>query len=95
MSFFEQNFIFCLNKKNEPVHDKAYNKTCATVKDSDQPVHLRSLIRVSADCISLLSPPGYPKRDRPCRLGVMAPDKFLKIIFHAFNTKFLFLTIFL
>ena len=29
----------------EPAHDKTY-KTCATNKDSDQPVHLHSMARV-------------------------------------------------
>ena len=27
----------------EPVHDKTYNKTCATSKDSDQPVYPPSM----------------------------------------------------
>ena len=27
----------------EPVHNKTYNKTCVTSKDSDQPVHLPSI----------------------------------------------------
>ena len=49
---------------NESAHDKIYNKTCATSEDSDQPAHPRSLIRVFADCICLLQPPGYPKRDK-------------------------------
>ena len=49
---------------NEPSHDKAYNKTCATSEDSDQPAHSHSLIRVFADRICLLQPPGYPKRDK-------------------------------
>ena len=30
-------------KKNEPVHDKTYNMTCATSEDSDQAVHQHSL----------------------------------------------------
>ena len=30
----------------EPVHDKSFNKTCVTSKDSDQPVHLSSLAGV-------------------------------------------------
>ena len=30
----------------KPVHDKTYNKTCSTGKDSDQPVHTLSLARV-------------------------------------------------
>ena len=33
-------------KINEPAHDKTYNKTCATSKDSDQPVHPLSKARV-------------------------------------------------
>ena len=31
---------------NEPAHDKTYNKTCETSKDSDQPVHPSSMARV-------------------------------------------------
>ena len=30
----------------EPAYDKTHNKTCATSKDSDKPVHLRSMARV-------------------------------------------------
>ena len=30
---------------NEPGHDKTYNKTCVTRKDSDQPAHLPSMAR--------------------------------------------------
>ena len=30
--------VFCL--LFEPMHDTIYNKTCVTIKDSDQPVHL-------------------------------------------------------
>ena len=48
----------------EPDHDKTYNKTCATSKDSDQPAHLHTLIRVLADHICLLQPSGYPKRNK-------------------------------
>ena len=32
--------------RNEPTHDKTYNKTCVTNKDSDQPVHPSSLAMV-------------------------------------------------
>ena len=35
-----------------------------TSEDSDQLAHQRSLIRVFADRISLLQPPGYPKGDK-------------------------------
>ena len=34
-----------------------------TSEDSDQPVHLHSLIRVIPDRMCLLQPPGYLKRD--------------------------------
>ena len=43
--------------------NKTCNKTCATSAYSDQPAHLRSLIRVFADPMCLLQPPGYPKMD--------------------------------
>ena len=33
---------------SEPAHCKTYNKTCATSENSDQPAHLRSLMRVFA-----------------------------------------------
>ena len=42
----------------ELAHDKTYNKTKATSGDSDQPAHPRSLIRVFADHMYLLQPPG-------------------------------------
>ena len=61
--------IYCLLlaniiKTNEPAHDKTYNKTCATSEDSDQPLQLRSPVRVFADRKHLLHPPGYPVRDK-------------------------------
>ena len=48
----------------EPVHDKTYSTACATSKDSDQPADLCSLIRIFADCVCPLQPPGCPKRDK-------------------------------
>ena len=39
-------FYFFRKKKNEPAHDKTYNKTCLTSKDSDQSVHPLSMARV-------------------------------------------------
>ena len=48
----------------EPAHDKTYSKTCATSEDSDQPVHLYSLIRIFADRMCLLQSPSYPKTDK-------------------------------
>ena len=56
------NKIICVGSF-EPAHDKNYNKTCATREDSDQSAHPRSLIRVFADRMRLLQPPGYPKKD--------------------------------
>ena len=54
----------------EIFHDKTYSKTCATIEDSDQPVHPRSLIRIYADRTCILQHPGYRKRDEreplPC-----------------------------
>ena len=32
-------------KTNEPTHDKTYNKTCVTSKDSDQPAHPPSMAK--------------------------------------------------
>ena len=45
------------------MHDKTYNKTCATSGDSDQTAHPRSLIGIFVDRMCLVQPPGYPKRD--------------------------------
>ena len=56
--------LSCDNLPFESAHDKTYYKTCATSEDSDQPAHPRSLIRVSADRMSLLQPQGYPRRDK-------------------------------
>ena len=41
-----------------------YNKTCETSEDSDQTALSRSLIRVFADHMCLLQPPGYPRKDK-------------------------------
>ena len=54
--------LYYLNRY-EPVHDKTYNKTYTTSKNSDQPRHPCSLIRVFADCMCFLQPLPYPKRD--------------------------------
>ena len=50
--------------KIEPAHDKPYNKTCANSEDSDLPTHPCSLIRVFADCLCFLQPPGYSQMDK-------------------------------
>ena len=47
----------------EPAHDKTYNNSCSISEDSDQPAPPRSLIRVLADRMCLLQPPGNPERD--------------------------------
>ena len=66
-------FSFCMkrqipfsgkNKTNEPAHIKTYNKSCAINDDSNQPADPRSLIRVFADRMCLLQPPGDTKRDK-------------------------------
>ena len=36
--------FYAEKEKYEPAHDKTYNKACVTSKDSDQPVHLCSLM---------------------------------------------------
>ena len=63
-----------LFKMNEPAHNKTYSKSCATSKVSDQPAHLRRLIRVLAYRMFLLL--GYSKRDErgplPYRIDVQA-----------------------
>ena len=41
-------------KENEPVHEISNNVACATSKASDQPVHMRSLIRAFATRLSIL-----------------------------------------
>ena len=48
----------------EPAHDKTYDKTCVTSKDSGQPAYLHSLISVFADCMCLLQPSGYSKKNK-------------------------------
>ena len=40
--------------KFEPVHEISNNVVCATSKASDQPVHIRSLIRAFASHLSIL-----------------------------------------
>ena len=51
--------------KRMSAHDQTYNKVCTTSEDSDHSAHPRSLIRIFAEHISLLlTPPGYPKRDK-------------------------------
>ena len=52
-------FLFFWHFGYEPAHDKTYNKTFATREDSNQPAHSRSLIRIFADHMCLLQPPGY------------------------------------
>ena len=58
--------------RNEPVHDKTYNKTCATSEDSYQSAHPRNLTRVYADRMCLLQTPGYSKRNKRGPLDAQA-----------------------
>ena len=39
---------------NEPVHEISNNVVCVTRKASDQPAHMRSLIRALASRLSIL-----------------------------------------
>ena len=39
---------------HEPVHEISNNVVCATSKASDQPAHMRSLIRAFARCLIIL-----------------------------------------
>ena len=48
----------------EPMHEITYNKVSSTSEDSDQPAHPHRLVRVFADRMCLLEPPGYPKRNK-------------------------------
>ena len=41
-------------EKFEPVHEISNNVVCATSKPSDQPAHMRSLIRAFASHLSIL-----------------------------------------
>ena len=41
-------------KQYEPVHEISNNVVCATSKASDQPAHMRSLIRAFASRLSIL-----------------------------------------
>ena len=38
--------MFSTYNKYETAHDKTNNRTCMTIKDSDQPVHPTSMARV-------------------------------------------------
>ena len=49
LGFLENN-----KKLNEPVHEISNNVVCATSKASDQPAHMRSLIRAFASRLSIL-----------------------------------------
>ena len=40
--------------KNEPAHEISNNVVCATSKASDQPAHMRSLIRAFASRLNIL-----------------------------------------
>ena len=43
-----------MHPKEEPVREISNNVVCATYKASDQPVHMRSLIRAFASHLSIL-----------------------------------------
>ena len=48
------SFNFHLIQLNEPRHEISNNVVCATSKASDQPAHMRSLIRAFASCLNNL-----------------------------------------
>ena len=51
----QNNIIIIIkNSKFEPVHEIFNNMVCATSKASDQPAHMRSLIRAFASRLSIL-----------------------------------------
>ena len=68
--------FLCRIEKYEQAHDKTYNKTWATSKDSDQPAHPRSLFRDFDDRMCLVQHLRYLKRDKleplPYRVDVEA-----------------------
>ena len=45
---------YFMERTNEPVHDISNNVVCVTSKASDQPAHMRSLIRAFASRLSTL-----------------------------------------
>ena len=48
------NRILSSHLTNEPVHEISNNLVCATSKGSDQPAHMRSLIRAFASRLNIL-----------------------------------------
>ena len=56
--FYLTGFASC--KWNEPHHDKTSNMACASSKDSDQPGHPPSLIRIFAVCLKKAWVLSYP-----------------------------------
>ena len=51
-----QNMFYtkCINIIIEPVHEISNSVVCATSKASDQPAHMRNLIRAFASRLSIL-----------------------------------------
>ena len=50
-NFYAQNLYASVS---EPVHEISNNVVCATNKASDQPAHMRSLIRAFASHLSII-----------------------------------------
>ena len=67
------DFVYLVIK---PAHDKKPTIRLVQAAKTRQPAHPRRLIRFFADCMCLLQPPGYPKRDKreslPHWVGVQA-----------------------
>ena len=49
-----ETFYESLFSENEPLHEISNNVVCATSKGSDQPAHMRSLIRAFACRLNML-----------------------------------------
>ena len=49
-----QNYPVCIEITREPRHEISNNVVCATSKASDQPAHIRSLIRAYASRLNIL-----------------------------------------
>ena len=90
------------NIENEPAHDKTYNKTCVTSKDSDLPVHPPSVTKVlvypSLNCLEavegtydqrrLRSACAYAQADRSLRWAHMSFCLFCHERTQMFNSSF-------
>ena len=54
LNYYVLVFSYGTRKTYEPVHEISNNVVCVTSKDSDQPAHTRSLIRVFASRLDII-----------------------------------------